>query len=76
MIQFYPFSPNSLRCLRMQRNAWGGGRRWFPMGSDPKVFYSEAEAEVEIALLRLNYPFISECRVVTRKEKKKQKPHQ
>ena len=44
------------------------GNNW---GATPKIFYSEAEAKVEAELLRLKYPFLSECRVVTRKEKEK-----
>ncbi len=43
-------------------------------GATPKIFYSEAEAQVEIALLKLKYPFISECRIVTRKQKEKDSP--
>ncbi len=42
------------------------GNNW---GATPKTFYSEAEAKVEAELLKVKYPFLSECRVVTRKEK-------
>ncbi len=41
-------------------NSWGGG---------PKIFYSREEAEKEAEALKLKYPFVSECRVVLRKEK-------
>ena len=42
------------------------GSKW---GATPKRFYSEEEAEKEAELLKVKYPFISECRIVTRKEK-------
>ena len=40
-------------------------------GATPKVFYSEKEAKLEVEMLRQKYPFISELRVVERKEKEK-----
>ncbi len=44
------------------------GAKW---GATPKIFYSEAEAEAEAEVLRQRYPWIIECRVVSRKEKEK-----
>ncbi len=42
------------------------GRRW---GATRNIFYSKKEADQEAAVLRQIYPFISDCRVVTRKQK-------
>jgi len=42
------------------------GCKW---GATPKIFYSKEEAEKEAELLKIKYPFISQCRVVTRKER-------
>jgi len=42
------------------------GCKW---GATPKIFHSEEEADKEAITLKLRYPFISECRVITRKEK-------
>ncbi len=42
------------------------GLRW---GATRMIFYSKKEADQEAAALRAMYPFVSECRVVTRKEK-------
>ena len=44
------------------------GNNW---GATPKIFYSEAEANVEAELLKVKYPFISECRVITRQIQEK-----
>jgi hypothetical protein len=44
------------------------GSNW---GATPKVFYSEEEAKLEVEMLRQKYPFISELRVIERKEKEK-----
>ncbi len=44
------------------------GSKW---GTTPKTFYSEAEAKLEVEILRAKYPFITELRVVARKEKEK-----
>jgi len=41
------------------------GNNW---GTTPEIFYSEAEAKLEADMLRMKYPFISEFRVVARKE--------
>jgi len=38
--------------------------RW---GATPKIFDSEEEAEKEAETLKIKYPFIYECRVITRK---------
>ena len=38
-------------------------------GATPKVFYNREEAEKEAEALKLKYPFVSECRVLLRKEK-------
>ncbi len=46
------------------------GNNW---GTSPKIFYSEAEANVEVELLKLKYPFLSGCRVVTRQIEEKEK---
>jgi len=46
----------------------------FNWGATPKIFYSEGEAEKEAEALKLKYPFISKCRIITRRmeeEKKK-----
>ncbi len=42
------------------------GNNW---GTTPKIFDSEDEAKWEADILRMKYPFISEFRVVARKEK-------
>ncbi len=42
------------------------GAEW---GATPKIFYNKEEAEKETELLKAKYPFVSECRIVTRKEK-------
>ncbi len=44
------------------------GCKW---GVTPKTFYSEEEAEREVEALKIKYPFISDFRVVARKEKEK-----
>ncbi len=46
------------------------GNNW---GATPKIFYSETEARVEVELLKLKYPFLSECRVVTRQIEEKER---
>ncbi len=38
-------------------------------GATPNVFYNREEAEKEAKTLKQKYPFLSECRVVTRNEK-------
>jgi hypothetical protein len=38
-------------------------------GATPKIFYSREEAEREIEALKVKYSFVSECRILTRKEK-------
>ncbi len=43
----------------------------YDWGATPKMFYSEAEAKIELEILRQKYPFVSEWRIVTRKEKEK-----
>jgi hypothetical protein len=45
------------------------GSNW---GATPKIFYSEAEAKAEAEQLRLKYPFLTECRIVTRKIEEKE----
>ena len=42
------------------------GSEW---GATPKTFYSMEEANIEVELLKLKYPFLSELRVVTRRER-------
>jgi hypothetical protein len=44
------------------------GCKW---GATPNTFYSEEEAQKEVEALKIKYPFISEFRVVARKEKEK-----
>ncbi len=44
------------------------GSKW---GATPKMFYSEVEAKAEAEMLRQRYPWITELRIVTRKEKEK-----
>ena len=46
------------------------GYNW---GATPKTFYSEGEAKLEAEMLRMKYPFVAECRVVTRKIEEKEK---
>ncbi len=46
------------------------GDNW---GASPKIFYTETEARVEVELLKLKYPFLSGCRVVTRQIEEKEK---
>ncbi len=47
------------------------GSKW---GATPKKFYSEEEAKGEAEALKVRYPWISECRVISRKEKEKDLP--
>jgi hypothetical protein len=42
-------------------------------GATPKIFYVKEEAEKEAEVLKLKYPFLSECRVITRKMEEKEK---
>ena len=42
------------------------GSKW---GATSKIFYSKEEAQKEAEVLKVKYPFISECRVITRREK-------
>ena len=37
----------------------------------PKIYHTKKEAEEEAEVLKLRYPFLTGCRVVTRKEKEK-----
>jgi len=46
------------------------GSEW---GATPKIFYSEEEAEREAQVLKVKYPFVSECRVITRRVEEKEK---
>ncbi len=43
----------------------------YDWGATPKIFYNEAEAKIELGILRDKYPFVSEWRIVTRKEKER-----
>ncbi len=38
-------------------------------GASPKAFYTIEEAEKEAEVLKQKYHFVSECRIVTKKEK-------
>ncbi len=42
------------------------GDKW---GATPKKFYTEEDAGKEAKSLKMKYPFIRECRIVTRKKK-------
>ena len=44
------------------------GSRW---GATPRFFYDKEEAKEEAETLRTRYPFIYDCRVVTRRMTKK-----
>jgi hypothetical protein len=46
------------------------GYNW---GATPKTFSSEEQAKLEAETLRLKYPFVAECRVVTRRIEEKEK---
>ena len=40
-------------------------------GATPKIFYVKEEPENEAEVLKLKYPFLSECRVITRRMEEK-----
>ena len=40
-------------------------------GATPKIFYVKEEVEKEAEVLKLKYPFLSECRVITRRMEEK-----
>ena len=46
------------------------GSKW---GATPKIFYAKEEAEQEAEVLKLKYPFLSGCRVITRRMEEKEK---
>jgi len=46
------------------------GSNW---GATPKIFDSKKEAEKEAEYLKTKYPFISQCRVVTRRERERER---
>ena len=46
------------------------GCKW---GTTPKIFHSKEEADKEAEILKLKYPFVSKCRVITRRIEEERK---
>ena len=46
------------------------GCKW---GATPKIFHSSEEAEKEAQILKLKYPFVSQCRVIARRIEEQEK---
>ena len=46
------------------------GCKW---GATPKIFHNRGEADKEAEILKLKYPFVSECRVITRRIEEEKK---
>jgi hypothetical protein len=47
--------------------------KWFRVRPTAKIFYSEEEAEKEAEVLKLEYSFVSECRIEARRMEEKEK---
>lgn len=42
-------------------------------GATPNIFHTKEDAETKIEAIKQKYPFVSECRVITRRMKEREK---